>query len=180
MVHIWTFQSSLVASYACSVHRLCSWIGYIALMLCVHLHLVNCIRCCGAIPLVSSPSSYFCSCPTALCFECYGWIESLTWPFAFDHCLSLWHYFIALELNPVTRVWSCVCLWIFIGYIITVVARQCTQAWTAATRYWFYWYFFCFWCVDLLCNACYSGEAVHACVYCSPTRVDILIDVFNY
>ena len=127
-----------------------------------HYSLASCTVAYMLYSLVTAVS-FACSLPLLFCvalmqmdcFSDYTWVES---------SLNAW-------------VWPCVRLWIFIVYIITVVARPCTQAWTAATRYWFYWYFFCFWCVDLLCNACCSGEAVHACVYCSPTRIVILIDI---
>ena len=37
---------------------------------CNSIAVCSCVCVCGAIPLVPSPSSYFCSCPTALCFGC--------------------------------------------------------------------------------------------------------------
>ena len=73
-----------------------------------------------------------CAVPLLHSFDCCNWVFgcSLLSSFLdrfriclcnFNRHLALWH--------------SRRCLWIFIGYIITIVARQCTQAWTAATRY---------------------------------------------
>ena len=84
-----------------------------------------CIHCCCKCIHKCWPSSLFCVVTLPPFKSIVAWssvVYLIIWPCTLMLPLSWTVIYLGLTLCPVV-------------YIITVVARQCTQAWTAATRY---------------------------------------------